>query len=396
MTVENIRRQLYTADYLLLPYRRIEKGAVLVENGNIIAVGGLSSFSIEDRIDVVEIGNAYITPGFIDTHIHGAGGFDASAAADSPRGIAAMSDILARRGVTSFFPTVVSLPRDRMLDNLAFLSEAMDAPMPGAVPVGINIEGPFINPQKRGAQDELSLSVVDLGFARELLAAAGGKAKVMTFAPELPDADKLASLLAESGVIPSMGHSLADERQTLRAIDAGASLCTHLFNGMQPLHQRSIGLAGVALTDERVGVELIIDGRHVDSRMVALACRCKRTEKLIGISDCTMAAGMPNGNYHIGNSPIMVRDGFSQTSSGVLAGTTTMLDTGWHELVSGGNLGELEAAQTVTCNPAIRYGLSDRGIILPNRRADLAFYECGTNRPLMTVCCGKAVSCGEA
>lgn len=119
----------------------------------------------------------------------------------------------------------------------------------------------------------------------------------MTFAPELENAEKLVELLLEYGVKPSMGHSVANEVQTLRAIDAGASYCTHLFNGMPPLHQREMGLSSIALTDDRVTVELIIDGRHIHPRMVDLACRCKTSSKLVGISDCTMAAGMPNGEY---------------------------------------------------------------------------------------------------
>ena len=182
-----------------------------------------------------------------------------------------------------------------------------------------------------------------------------------------------------------MGHSVANEVQTLRAIDAGASYCTHLFNGMPPLHQREMGLSSIALTDDRVTVELIIDGRHIHPRMVDLACRCKTSSKLVGISDCTMAAGMPNGEYRIGPSMIRVKDGYSQTDQGILAGTTTMLDTGWLSLMSCGHLTELQAASAVTSNPANAFQLKDRGLLLPNRRADLAVYESNTNRPLLTV-----------
>ena len=188
-----------------------------------------------------------------------------------------------------------------------------------------------------------------------------------------------------------MGHSLANETQTLRAIDAGATHCTHLFNGMEPLHQRQVGLAGIALTDDRVTVELIIDGRHVHSRMVDLACRCKPDNRLIGISDCTMASGMPDGTYRIGPSEIRVVGGFSQNPDGKLAGTTTMLDSGWHSLMSCGHLSETRAAEAVTSNPARHFGFDDRGILLPGKRADLAIFELGSNRPLMTVRRGEHI-----
>ena len=384
-------RRLYIADYLITPDHRIENGAVLCEDERILAVGGLSAFSRDPGLEVLTFNNAYMTPGFIDTHIHGAGGFDCSSVDISPRPIDAMSRILGERGVTSFFPTVVASPKQEMLDNLAKLAKEMQRELPGAVAAGSNLEGPFINPFKRGAQQEESILPIDLEFARDLIDAGGGLVKVMTFAPELEKAAQLVEFLIGCGVKPSMGHSIANEEQTMRAIDAGASYCTHLFNGMPPLHQREMGLSSIALTDNRVTVELIIDGRHIHPRMVDLACRCKQAHQLVGISDCTMAAGMPNGEYRIGPSPIKVKDGFSQTEQSILAGTTTMLDTGWHSLMSCGHLAETQAAMAVTCNPAAAFGLGDRGILLPNRRADLAIFEQKTNRPLLTVCNGKIV-----
>ncbi|WP_294478836.1 N-acetylglucosamine-6-phosphate deacetylase [uncultured Victivallis sp.] len=389
--MKNRVRRLFHVDYLITPERRIENGAVLCENDRILAVGGISAFSMESELEVYEFMDAYLTPGFIDTHIHGAGGFDASSVDLSPQPIESMSRLLAERGVTSFFPTVVAAPREVMLTNLRRLAAVMERELPGADAAGINLEGPFINPAKRGAQEEESIVPVDLGFARELIEAGNGLVKVMTFAPELEHATELVELLLEYGVKPSMGHSIANEEQTLRAIDAGASHCTHLFNGMPPLHQRAMGLPGIALTDDRVTVELIIDGRHINPRMVDLARRCKTSSKLVGISDCTMAAGMPNGEYRIGPSMIRVRDGYSQTEQGILAGTTTMLDTGWHSLMNGGHLTELQAASAVTCNPANAFHLDDRGTLMPTHRADLAIYERRTNRPLLTVCNGQIV-----
>ncbi|MDD3887042.1 MAG: N-acetylglucosamine-6-phosphate deacetylase [Victivallaceae bacterium] len=384
-------RKLFLADYLLTPSQRIESGAVLCEGDKILAVGGESAFSEEDKIEVVRLPNAYVTPGFIDSHIHGAGGFDCSSVKTSINPIDAMSRLLVERGITAFMPTVVASAHKTMLDNISRLAAEITRELPGADALGINLEGPFINPAKRGAQDESAIVEVDLGFARELIAAGNGLVKIMTFAPELDNSTGLIELLLENHIRPSMGHSIADEPQTLRAIDAGANHCTHLFNGMQPLHQRDMGLAGIALLDPRVTIELIIDGRHVHPRMVDLACRCKALDKLIGISDCTMAAGMPNGEYRIGPSSITVRDGFSQTESGVLAGTTTMLDTGWHSLMSCGHLPDTLAAQAVTGNPAAVFGYSDRGLLRPGCRADLAFFERKTNRALMTVRQGEVV-----
>ena len=387
---KNRDRRLYVVDYLITPDQRIDHGAVLCEGNRILAVGGLSGFSLEDELRIERFSNAYMTPGFIDTHIHGAGGFDCSRVNDSPCRLEDMSRVLGERGVTGFFPTVVADEPEKMLENLNVLSCAIQKDMPGAEPLAIHIEGPFLNPSKCGAQVKDCLQPVDINFAAELIAAGNGMVKSMTFAPELRGAEQLISLLRENNVTPSMGHSLADGQQTLRAIDAGANHCTHLFNGMQPLHQRDMGLASIVLTDNRVTAELIIDGRHVHPRMVDLACRCKRSDRLVGISDGTMAFGMPNGTYHIGPSSIVVHGGYSQ-SNGKLAGTTTMLDAGWHSLMSCGHLSENRAALAVTRTPAECFGFHDRGILQPGKRADLAVFECGTNRLLMTVRRGEII-----
>lgn len=383
-------RRLYVVDYLITPDQRIDRGAVLCEDDRILAVGSLSGFSIEDELRVERFENAYMTPGFIDTHIHGAGGFDCSRVTASPNDLDTMSRVLGERGVTGFFPTVVADQPEVMLKNLNDLASAMQQSMPGAEALAIHIEGPFLNPAKCGAQMVEWLQPVDINFAAELIAAGNGMVKSMTFAPELRGADRLIELLLRQGVTPSMGHSLADEKRTLRAIDAGANHCTHLFNGMEPLHQRDMGLASIVLTDNRVTAELIIDGRHVHPRMVDLACRCKRADRIVGISDGTMAAGMPNGTYHIGPSHIVVHGGYSQ-SNGKLAGTTTMLDAGWHSLMSSGHLSENRAALAVTRTPAECFGFFDRGVLLPGKRADLAIFERDTNRLLMTVRRGEII-----
>ncbi len=382
---------MFCARKLITPEQSIANGALLAENSSILAVGGISGFRREQEIEVFDFPNAYITPGFIDTHIHGAGGFDCSSVAESVNPFSSMCAILCSRGVTGFFPTVVADDRNRMLKNLELLASEMKKPVSGAEPIGINVEGPFLNPDKCGAQSAEFLSQIDLGFARELLSAGGGLVKLMTFAPELPGADKLIELLCENNVMPAMGHSCADEFSALRAVDAGARYCTHLFNGMSSLHQRDIGLIGIALTDRRVTVELIIDGVHVHPRIVDLVCRCKRVNRLIGISDGTMASGMPNGTYTIGPAKIVVRDGLSQTEEGTLAGSSSMLDTGWHSLMSCGHLTENDAAQSVTANPARVFGFEDRGVLLPTRRADLAIFEMDTNRVLMTVRGGEII-----
>ncbi len=384
-------RTLYITEYCLTPQKRLEKGSILCEGEKILAIGSASAFAREAGLEIIELKNIYCTPGFIDSHIHGSGGFDSSSAYIGKEHLSDMSTILAQHGVTTFVPTVVSAPSKIMLKNLSVLSEMMISDPPGADPVGIHIEGPFISPQKHGTQSPADIKPVDLGFCRELIAAGKGKIKKMTFAPELANAVKLVELLVENNIMPSMGHSLAGKEDTLKAIDAGAHYCTHFFNGMPELHQRDITLTGVALIDSRVNIELIIDGHHLDPLMIDLACRCKPDHQVCGISDAIMAVGMPEGKYHVGSTDFEISNGIAQTADGCLAGTTTLLDSGWHCLMTYSHMKATKAAACVTLNPAQAMGLDDRGILLPQKRADIAFFECGTNRPVMTVCSGKIV-----
>ncbi len=177
---KNRDRKLYVVDYLITPDERIDKGAVLCEGDRILAVGGLSGFSIEDELQVERFENAYMTPGFIDTHIHGAGGFDSSRCLSSPHKLADMSRVLGERGVTGFFPTVVADRPEVMLKNLQDLSDAMRQEMPGAEALAIHVEGPFLNPAKCGAQLKECLQPIDINFAAELIAAGNGMVKSMT------------------------------------------------------------------------------------------------------------------------------------------------------------------------------------------------------------------------
>ncbi|MDD3703761.1 MAG: N-acetylglucosamine-6-phosphate deacetylase [Victivallaceae bacterium] len=385
------KRTLFIADYCLTPLKVVDQCALLRDNERILAIGGVSAFTRDKDVDIYEFENAYITPGFIDSHIHGAGGFDSSRAVAQAGMFSAMSMTLVQRGVTSFVPTMVPDNRDTMIANLEALGRLCSEFQPGAEPLGIHMEGPFLNRLKAGSMVQNDIKEIDFGLVREFIAAASGKLIKMTFAPELEKSDKLVELLIENHILPSMGHSIADDKSTLRAIDAGARCVTHLFNGMPPLHQRDQSLTSVALTDERVAIELILDGMHLNPRMVDLACRCKPIDKVVGISDAIQAAGLPDGHYTLGATEIVVKNGTSRTTKGILAGTTQLLDRSWRELTSYSHMKDTSAAACVTMNPTATLNLHDRGILQPGKRADFAVFSKETNLPLMTVRRGEIV-----
>ena len=380
--MEKKRRILFLLDHCLTPYERIESCGILCEKDTIIAIGGETAFSQDEPgLQVVKLKDAYGLPGFIDTHIHGLGA-DVMPDLNGQDPLHEMSRILARHGVTTFFPTIVSLPRYTMIEQVDAMCGSIQSGYKYAEPQALHLEGPFINPQKRGDQIASNISPVDLGFARELFEAGRGRIKVMTFAPEMPNAVKLVELMLEHGVIPSMGHSLATESETLKAIEAGAHRCTYIFNAMPALYHRSSSLTAIALTDDRVTIEIIVDGLHLHPTIVNLIVRCQPADKIVVISNAVVLEH---------NREVDGQSGVVRMGDGVISGSTMTLDNSWLHLLSYGNMDESLAAACVSTNPAKDLGLITRGELRPGKRADITILDTKTNRVRMTVSRGNII-----
>ena len=359
----------------LTPHERVHNASLLFRRGRIAAVGGFSALRELDDIESVHLSDCFAVPGLIDTHIHGTGGFDAMDA-DIDEHLDRMERILVSHGVTAFVPTLLSNTAERMLTLAHSLASLCERPSPGAIPVGIHVEGPFLNREKRGAQAANHIHGVDLGLTRELIAAGNGWIRTMTLAPELGGSDTLIELLLENDIIPSLGHSLATGDQAAAAIQAGASRATHLFNGMPPLNQRKTGLTTVGLTEDSVTIELIVDGIHVHPSMVDLACRIKPKQRIVGISDATQGAGLAEGIYHLGQDEIRISGGASRrVSDGRLAGSCLTLDTALRNMRQFTTFSDADAVACYTCNPAASIGLTDRGTLQPGCRADIVVLD---------------------
>ena len=384
-------RVLYLTDYCLTPFERIESAGILCEGEYILAIGGASAFTEDKGLKIVSLKDCYGVPGFVDTHIHGAGGFDSSTVDIHKVGIESMCKTLASHGMSSFLPTIVSNEFSRFLKVIDILAGMCKKSYDGAQPVGIHTEGPFINPRKRGAQPKDYIREVDMGEAKEIIAAGSGMIKIMTLAPEIKNAVSLIELLRENNIIASMGHSNANEKEFIRAVDAGATRCTHLFNGMPPLHQREVGLTAMALVDNRIDIELILDGALIHPRMIELACRAKPKHRIIGVSDAVEGAGLDDGDYHIGECEIHVHDGKVTTNDGVLAGTTQTLEKGWQHLATASHMTLNNAAACLSVNPASSIGLKQRGELRPGFLADITFFDSKNNNTRMTVSRGKVI-----
>lgn len=306
-----------------------------------------------------------VAPGFVDLQCNGGLGIDL---ASEPDRLWELAAALPRWGVTAWLPTIVTTPEgtvDRALDVLA---AGPPEGWAGAVPLGLHLEGPFLSPAKRGAHPEQLLRLPSAG-AVERWSSDGGVALV-TLAPELPGSAELIESLTERGVVVSLGHSAATAAQATAAVDLGARWVTHLFNAMGPLHHREPGLAGVALSDERLRVGLIADGTHVHPAVVAMAQRALG-ERLTLVTDAVGALGMPYGRRHVGRAEVVVGEDGVRLPDGTLAGSNLSMEEAVQNLVSMSGCSAEEALAAASESPARLLGDDSRGSFAPGARADL-------------------------
>jgi N-acetylglucosamine-6-phosphate deacetylase len=336
-----------------------------------------------------------VVPGFVDVQCNGAVGVDITA---DPERLWDVAAALPRWGVTSWLPTVVTAPPVIRARALATLRSGPpsepDGVPPFATPLGLHLEGPFLAPERRGAHPAEHLRapdpslVADEGWSRQ-----SGVALV-TLAPELPRALDVARELVAAGVVVSAGHSSASAEEATGAIDAGVAAVTHLFNAMGPLHHRDPGLAGVALSDERVRVSAIADGIHLHPATVALAARALG-DRLCLVTDAVAALGMPAGRVPLGVLEAFATEDGVRLADGTLAGSDLSLDRAVRNLVAFAGVSLPEAVAAATVAPAALLGLGDRGVIRAGAVADLTLLDAG-GAVVATVIGGRVAFDGRA
>jgi N-acetylglucosamine-6-phosphate deacetylase len=305
-----------------------------------------------------------VVPGFIDLQINGGFGHDFT---DDPASIWTVGERLVPSGVTSFCPTIISSPQDRIRRAREALA-SRPAAYGGAEPIGLHLEGPHLAPNRRGTHPARHLRP-----PRPLASPTDGIAMV-TLAPELPGSLDLIDGLVAAGVVVAIGHTEADARWTREALDHGATIGTHLFNSMPPITGRDPGAAGVLLTDDRAHVGLICDGHHLDPAMISLAWGMAR-DRLFLVTDATAALGMPDGSHRIGDVDIVLSGGRVRTADGTLAGTATALDGALRLFagIVGSTVGAVIPA--TTRNPANAIGRPDLGRLRPGGRGDIVLLD---------------------
>ncbi|MGW4520963.1 N-acetylglucosamine-6-phosphate deacetylase [Amycolatopsis sp. NPDC004378] len=349
------------------PDRLLDDGWVAVTDGRIAGVGSGTPPSGE----YVDVGGALVVPGFIDTHCHGGGG--ASFTSLDPEELLTAVRAHRRHGTTTMLASLVSDPVDILREQVAALRElAQDGEV-----AGIHLEGPFISKARCGAHDPETLLEPDTGTVDKLLRAGQGAIRMVTIAPELHGGVKAVRQLAESGVIAAIGHTDGVEEQLLPAIDAGATVATHLFNGMRPLHHREPGPVGALLDDERITIELICDLVHLHPTVVRLAAKHAGRNRTVLITDAMSATDAADGRYTLGRLEVDVHDGVATLAdNGSLAGSTLTMDTAFRNLIRGAKLGILDAVHATSQRPAELLGIAGHtGMLCQGYAADIVILD---------------------
>lgn len=361
---------------VVLPTGIVDGGSIVVEGTRIAAPSPRDSDTLRSagapipNAETFDVRDHWLVPGFVDLHNHGGGGASFSGTAED-----ALTAVRTHRlhGTTTLVASTVTDDMDVLVRQAGLLSELAEQ---GEI-AGVHFEGPFISPCRKGAHSEELLRDPDPAEVRKLIDAARGRARMVTLAAELPGGTDSVRLLADHGVIAAIGHTDATYEQTVAAIEAGATVATHLFNAMPQLGHRAPGPIAALLEDERVTVELIDDGTHLHPAALQLAFHHAGAGRVALITDAMDAAGIGDGRYMLGPLEVEVTDGVARlVEGGSIAGSTLTLDRAFRRAVTVDRLPVQDVVAAISANPAKLLGVYDRvGSLEPGKDADLVLLD---------------------
>jgi len=371
------------ASRILTSQEELTDCVIVVEAGVITGIGHRDEVHIPHGAKDYVASGMTVTPGFVDVHIHGAGGHDVMEA--NPEALDTITATVARFGTTSMVATTVTAPVEDTCHSLAGIAQyirgdgnggnsaknAVENTRFGAEILGIHLEGPFINPRRRGVHPVESIALPSIETFEKFRDAAGGFLRILTIAPELPGALGLIAAAVADGLVVGIGHTDADYAQARAAIKAGARHAVHVYNAMRPFTHRDPGIISAVLTDTDVTAEIIADGVHVSGPAIQILLGTKGFDTVLLVSDGTAATGMRDGSFRLGNFEVTVKDGVCRNSEGKLAGSTLTLDRALRFVVDIG-VPLTDAVRMATILPARRLGLAGKkGILAVGADADL-------------------------
>lgn len=352
---------------------------ILINNRKITKIDTKINDEIDENfLEVLDAEGCLVVPGFIDIHTHGANGFDIMKS--DYEALDCLSCFFASKGVTTFLPTTMTDSIDNTDRALRSIRNAIEKGTTGARIIGINMEGPFISPEYKGAHPKEYIIEPDPQIIKKFIHESGNNVRIMTLAPELKGIKEIVNKFSGEGIVFAVGHSGIDFISVKGTFDNGFRHVTHLFNAMTGLHHRAPGLVGAALDSDNVTVEIIPDCIHVDPAVIRATIKCKTPERVVVITDSILAAGINEGRLPFGGQQIIVKDGAATLENGILAGSTlTMIDAVRNMVLKVGVSLE-DIIKMVSSNPAKVINIYDRkGSISEGKDADLVILDEGLN-----------------
>ncbi|SHH74824.1 N-acetylglucosamine-6-phosphate deacetylase [Caloranaerobacter azorensis DSM 13643] len=343
---------------------------VLIFNEKIIDIADLQNIDRYENINLIDVEGKFISPGFIDIHIHGAGGSDIMDG--TMESITNISNTIAKTGVTGFLPTTMTMDKDTIYGALNVVRQAMYLDIQGAKVLGVHMEGPFINEKYKGAQNAKYILKPDFEFIKEYL----DIIKIITLAPEMDKEYRFLQKIKEySDITLSIGHSNATYDEAKKAIKNGIKHATHLFNAMTPMHHRAPGIVGAVLRSN-ITCELIADKIHVHPAIFQILIDVKGIENLVLITDSMRAGCMKDGIYELGGQKVIVKNGSARLEDNTLAGSILTLNRAVKNVLENTSIKLYEVVKLVTQNPAKVIGIEkDKGSLDIGKDADITVFD---------------------
>ncbi len=340
-------------------------GYIKIKDGVIEEISKVADESIE----IKDYTGKIVAPGYFDTHVHGYGGHDIMEA--TKEGLLEISKGIVQTGVTSFLATTLTDTTEKLDKACKNVGDNKDF-CEGAKVQGIFLEGPFFTEEFKGAQNPDYMTNPDINKLSNWKKLSKGFVNKIAIAPERENSEEFIKDALKLGVKVALGHSNATYEQAKKAVDVGANIFVHTYNGMSPLHHRNPGMVGAALSTENTYGEVICDGHHVHPAAVKVVMRAKTYDNTLLITDCMMAGGMPEGDYKLGDFDVKVENGTARIQNGSLAGSILRLDNAVKNIVKWGLASPFDAVKMASLIPAKSVDLDDKiGSISVGRCADI-------------------------